>query len=85
MFNIGDFLVKFKQLTPPDKEIKEVFCETVFNIIKIKINKNNIDVKNKTIFINENSFVKNEIFLHQNKILEYMKNRLGKNSPKKIL
>ena len=85
MFNIGDFLIKFKKLTPPDKEIKEVFCESILNILNIKINKNNISIKNNIIFVKENIFIKNEIFLNQNKILNYIKSKLGKNTPKKIL
>lgn len=85
MFNIGDFLTKFKHLTPPDEVVREVFSKTIFKILNINIKKEDISLKNNILYIKTNSFVKNEIFLHKKNILKEAEKQLGKKTPKSIL
>jgi hypothetical protein len=85
MFNIGDFLVKFKQITPPDGIIRDVFSEIILQILNININKTDISLKNNTVYIKTNPFIKNKIFIHKKDILKEAEKQLGKKTPKNII
>lgn len=76
MFNIGNFLEKFKNITPPDKFVKEVLIDVVKDIVDIEIEKDNIDVRNGTIFISVDPIIKNEIFLKKSEVMENLKEKL---------
>lgn len=70
MFNIGNFLEKFKNITPPDKYVKEVFITVVKSVVGIEIEKEDLDVRNGVIFISADPIVKNEIFLKKSEIMK---------------
>lgn len=76
MFNIGDFLEKFKNITPPDKFVKEELISAVKDVVGIAIEKDNIDVRNGTIFISVDPIIKNEIFLKKSEVMENLKEKL---------
>ena len=76
MFNIGNFLEKFKNITPPDKFVKEVLIDVVKDVVSVEIEKDNIDVRNGTIFISVDPIIKNEIFLKKSEVMENLKEKL---------
>ncbi|MFQ5661677.1 MAG: hypothetical protein ACE5F2_00280 [Candidatus Paceibacteria bacterium] len=76
MFNIGNFLEKFKNITPPDKFVKDVLIGVVKDVVNIEIEKENIDVRNGTIFISADPIIKNEIFLKKSEIMQNLTGRL---------
>lgn len=76
MFNIGNFLEKFKNITPPDKFVKDVLISVVKETTNIDIEKDNIDVRNGTIFISVDPIIKNEIFLKKGEVLENLREKL---------
>lgn len=84
MFNVNDFLNKFKNLTPPDNEVREKSIEIIKNEIGVDIDKKNISIKNNSIFIKTKPIIKNEIFINKEKILQKLKNEFGDKTPKNI-
>lgn len=76
MFNISDFLEKFKNITPPDKFIKDELIGAVRDIVCIDIKKDDINVRLGTVFLSVDPIIKNEIFLRKKEVLESLKERL---------
>lgn len=76
MFNISNFLEKFKNITPPDKFVKDVLISVVKEVANIDIEKDNIDVRNGTIFISVDPIIKNEIFLRKSEIMQNLTEKL---------
>lgn len=76
MFNIGNFLEKFKSITPPDKFVKDGLVSVVKETTNIEIEKENIDVRNGTIFITADPIIKNEIFLKKGEIMQSLTEKL---------
>lgn len=76
MFNISSFLEKFKNITHPDKFIKDEFIGVAKDILGINIKKENIAVRDGKIFLSVDPIVKNEIFLRKEAVLENLKERL---------
>jgi len=85
MFNIGDFLIKFKNLTPPDQIVKNIFLNIIYKKLDIKIPKKNISLKNNTLYLKINPIIKNEIFLHKESILKELKKELKEKTPKNFI
>jgi len=84
MFNIDSFLNKFKNLTPPDGEIREKVSEIIKNEINIEIDKKYISIKNGSIYIKTKPIIKNEIFIKKKKLLEELRKSFGDKTPKDI-
>lgn len=76
MFNIGNFLEKFRNITPPDKFVKDVLIDVVKETANIDIEKENLDVRNGVIFISIDSIIKNEIFLKKAEIMKNLTEKL---------
>lgn len=76
MFNISDYLSKFKNITPPDKFVKDELVSVVKDVAGIDIEKENIDVRNGTVFISTDPLIKNEIFLRKKEVLESLREKL---------
>lgn len=76
MFNISQFLEKFKNITPPDKFVKEIFISVVKDTSGIALEAGDLDVRNGVIFISTNPIVKNEIFLKKREILQNLSKEL---------
>lgn len=85
MFNINDFLIKFKHVTLPNETKRNILSKSIFKILNIDINIKNISLENNTVYIKTNSFIKNEIFLHKNEILKEVRKQLKNKTPKDIL
>ncbi len=76
MFNIDNFLIKFKNLTNKDKIIKDIFSKIVLDILNIKINNKDIYIKKDILYIKTSSINKNEIFLNKNILIKEVKKKL---------
>lgn len=75
-FNIGDYLKKFVGLVPPDDFIKEKVIEIIKNKINIELNKKEIELSNRVVYIKTKSIIKNEIFIQKQNILNDINNDL---------
>lgn len=70
MFNIENFLIKFKNLKKKDSGLIEALSMVVYKIINVKIEESDIIVKDKVIYIKASGFIKNEILIKKEEILQ---------------
>lgn len=77
MLNIGNFLEKFKNIAAPDKFVKGVLIAVINDAAGVGIEKDDIDVRNGTIFLSIDPIIKNEIFLKKNEIMENLTKKLS--------
>ena len=85
MFNIDDFLGRFKKIEPPDNTIRCYVSDVLFSVLNIKIKKQDIKIKNNIVYIKTNNIVKNEIFLNKQTILNKLNDKLNRNKINNIL
>ncbi len=78
MKTISGLLKRFKNLEAPDKVIKEATIKAIESIVGIKINKEDIKINNKTLFITISSSIKAAIFENKDLILSRINNLLNK-------
>ena len=76
MKGIESFLEKFKKLLKYDREIKKIIIEVVKNIIGVEVKEEDIKIQNKILYIKANPYIKNEIFIKKDLILERLKKSL---------
>lgn len=70
MFNISIYLDKFKNIESKDSGLKNIIADSIKNVLKIDINKKNIEVRNGTVYLKVNPVVKNEIFINKPNIIK---------------
>lgn len=69
--DIGSFLARFTNISPPDQFLKEELIRVVFEKVGITISKNTIEINGSNAFIQTKSpAIKNEIFIHKSEILK---------------
>lgn len=77
--DLGSFLARFSNLTPPDQFIKEELLRVIFAETGITLSKNAVDMQGNTAFIQAKSpAIKNEILLYKGSILKKMENARGR-------
>ena len=75
----GDFLSRFSKFKPPKQVIQDDVIEIINKIIGVKLEPQDIVVNNNTVFIKtKNNLLRNEVFIKKEKILEALKEKLGK-------
>jgi len=84
MFNIDSFLEKFKNLTPPHKEVRRVVILVVKKNTNIQLEEEQILSHGNTVYLKIKPIYKTEIFLNKKKILEEIKDVLGLKAPQDI-
>lgn len=68
------YLEKFKKILNKDSVQKEEIINTIFNEVGYKVSVNNIKIKNAIVYFQKISpILKNEIFIHKEKILRKLK------------
>lgn len=70
MFNISIYLEKFQKIDSINLSLKDFVVDTVEMVIKIKINKNNIEIVKNRIIFKVNHVIKNEIFINKSNIIK---------------
>ena len=77
---LSPFLKRFKQINPPEKAIKDVCVDAIYQIVGIRLIPHEIRINNNKIIIRANHTIKNEIFIYRMKILSVINQTLaGKN------
>lgn len=84
MIEIKDLLLRFQSTLLSEEIKKDVVLKTISRIIKFKIKKEDIEIKNGTVFLKIKSIYKNEIFLKKDLIFSEIKDVLGKRTPNDI-
>ena len=83
--SVGKFLERFANLKPSGKLIREENAKIISAILNIEINPEILEERNGILYLkSENPALKNEIFLQKELILEKLKEKLGKNSPRDL-
>ena len=84
MIEIKDFLLRFGDILLSEEIKKEAVRNVISKTIRMPIKKEDIKIKNGTIYLNIKSIYKNEIFLKRDKIFSLLKETLGRKSPQDI-
>ncbi|MCK5590776.1 MAG: hypothetical protein KAI72_02350 [Candidatus Pacebacteria bacterium] len=83
--SIDSFFSRFKKITPPDHVVRVTVLEVLKEIVGVNMDISCISVEGGNVRIKNNSFVKSEIFLHKEQVLQKLKEKLGDLAPKNIL
>ena len=78
MRSIDSFLNRLKRLLKYDQEIKQVIIRIIKNVVRVEIDESDIKIQNKILYIKTTPYIKNEIFIKKDLILEEL-NKLLKN------
>ncbi len=70
MFNISSYLEKFKRIEPPGDTVKEATQKIIFEVVGMKIEKNEMAVRDGVLFLSVPSTLKNEVYMNKRAILE---------------
>jgi len=84
MFNISNFLEKFKKLSETNSFIKKTVAEAVFSVTGFLPDEKEIQVSGKKVKIGRSSVLKNELFFKKDKILKKLA-ELGNDITKEII
>ncbi len=81
MIEVKDLLLRWSNLIL-SKEVKKDSIRIVLEeVVNIKIETSDIEIKNNTVYLNIKSIYKNEIFINREKINSKLEEVLGKRSP----
>jgi hypothetical protein len=84
MIEIKDLLARFNTILASE-EIKSASVASVLEqVIGVKVKKEDIKIKNNTVYLNIKPIYKNEIFLHKDRIDSLLEMALGKKTPDNI-
>ena len=75
MFNISQYLEKFKNIGQGERQIKEVIVLCIKNIVGIEIEGKNIIIKNGEVIIKASPAIKNAIYIKKEDILQRLKEK----------
>lgn len=84
MIEIKDLLLRFSNLLLSEEIKKQSICEIISESIGIKINIQNIKIKNNIVYLDIKPIYKNEIFLKKDFINSKLEEVLGKKAPSKL-
>lgn len=72
MLNLSSLLEKFKHLKDP-KEERNKIATIVSECLGFSVENNLIDLKNRILFLNVSGYIKTEVFMKKDLILESLK------------
>lgn len=75
MFNIAEYLSKFKNIGQSDKLLKEEISLLIKEITGIEIEGKNISIRNAEIFIKTSPAIKSVIFIKKEVIIKQLQER----------
>jgi hypothetical protein len=78
MFNISNYLEKFKNILGSEEILRSYVCDSVFKNLSVKIDPKNIEIKNGVAYIKAKPAVKCEIFIKKGAILSEIATCTGK-------
>jgi hypothetical protein len=84
MIELKDLLARFNNLLLSEEGKTDTVRNIISEVIGIPIKKEEIRIKNNTVYLNIKPIYKNEIFLKQEQILLKLQEILGKKTPQNI-
>lgn len=85
MIQIKDLLAKLGDLLLSEEVKRSLVADSIFRNTNLKINKEEIEIKNGIIYLGIKPIYKNEVLFKKEKILSDLRESLGKKSPRNIL
>lgn len=85
MIEIKDLLLKFNSLLISENLKIEAIKEVLFKVLNLKINLEDIKIKNNILYLNIKPIYKSEILLKKDKIFLELEKSLGKKTPQNII
>ena len=83
--NIAKYLEKFFIISPPGKFYQKEIIKALNEILNINLSENDIEYRFGIIYIkNNNTALKNEIFLNKDKIIQLLSQKIKKSGIKDI-
>ena len=83
--NIAKYLEKFFTITPPGKFYQKEIIKALNEILNINLSENDMEYRFWIIYIkNNNTALKNEIFLNKDKIIQLLSQKIKKSGVKDI-
>ena len=76
MKKVAAFLDVFKNITPPERFVREVFMRVVSETHGIALKEEEIQVQGNILFIQSSPIVKNELFLKKDMLLQKVNQEL---------
>ncbi|MFA6533160.1 MAG: hypothetical protein WCT22_04155 [Patescibacteria group bacterium] len=84
MIEIKNLLSRFERILFSEENKKEFIRSVISETIKVKINSEDIKIKNNIIYLNIKPIYKNEVFLKQEQIFLKLKESFDKKVPQNI-
>jgi len=85
MIEVKNLLLKFNNLFFFENFKINIIQKIIFDVVNLKINKEDIKIKNNLIYLNIKPIYKNEILFKKDLILIKLEKILNKKSPKNII
>jgi len=85
MIEVKNLLLKFNNLFFLKNLEINIIQKIIFDVVNLKINKEDIKIKNNLIYLNIKPIYKNEILFKKDLILIKLEKILNKKSPKNII
>ena len=83
--NIAKYLEKFFIISPPGKFYQKEVVKALNEILNINLSENDMEYRFGVIYIkNNNTALKNEIFLNKNRIIQLLSQKIKKSGIKDI-
>jgi hypothetical protein len=77
MFNIAQYLEKFKTLGMGDQSLKEALVFVIKEVVGVEIESKNVLIKNGEVIIKVSPSIKNAIFIKKDQIMKKVEERVG--------
>jgi len=84
MIEVKDLLLRVNKLLFSEEIKREAISGVIFQVLKIKVFKDDIKIKNNIIYLSIKPLYKNEIFIKKNQILSELRSVLGNKTPRDI-
>lgn len=78
MFNIAQYLEKFKNLGGTERGLKEAIVFSVKKVVGVDIDAKDISLKNGEAFIKASPTIKNAIYIKKGQILKTTEEKIGR-------
>jgi hypothetical protein len=78
MKSVGDFLSRFKSLTPPDDAIKKEVAAAIEEALHVSVSKKSIQIAHGVAFVAGSSIMKSALAVNRGKILQSLYDALPK-------
>lgn len=82
--SISFFLEKFKLILGSEAGIRDTIIKIIEEKLGFKIDSKDVTIKNGVIIIKGSSYLKNELFMQKEEILEALINKVGKGKVNRI-